>query len=105
MKSLVSTRIFLLFSAILMVGCSTAPQQQEEPSITAEEQQANLISAAVEEAAACYIELPAMDEASFAEYDSFRAWRKARQPGSPEYNGFLVWLEYQEYLRLSSQAN
>lgn len=49
----------------------------------------------------CYVDLPSMDQASFEEYDAYQAWRKAKEPGSIEYNGYLNWLEYQQYLRLS----
>lgn len=95
-------RCLLPIMALLMLGCAaTPPQDKATASVTAAEQETALLEAALNEATACYVDLPAMDQASFEEYDSFRAWRKARQPGSSDYQGFLVWLEYQEYLRLN----
>ena len=49
------------------------------------------------------VDIPAMDDESFREYELFKAWRRALQPDSPEYYGFQTWLEYQEYLRVTGQ--
>lgn len=49
------------------------------------------------------VDLPAMDQKSFEEYERFKAWRRAQNPDSTDYKEFLEWQEYQKYRRFKQQ--
>jgi hypothetical protein len=42
------------------------------------------------------VDIPAIDLDSFEEFERFKAWRRAQEVGSIEYQD---WLEYQDFLR------
>jgi hypothetical protein len=42
------------------------------------------------------VDLPAMDQKSFNEYERFKEWRRAQQPGSAEFKEYQQWLEYKK---------
>ena len=46
------------------------------------------------------VDIPAIDLDSFEEFERFKAWRRAQEVGSIEYQD---WLDYQEFLRLKAQ--
>jgi|GEM_PF-5269555 len=47
--------------------------------------------------------LPGIDEQSFQDFDAFKSWLRARQPGTPEFLEFQLWREYLEYIRITNQ--
>jgi len=49
------------------------------------------------------VDLPAMDQKSFEEYERFKAWRRSNQPGSAEFKEYQEWQAYQEYRRFKAQ--
>lgn len=46
------------------------------------------------------VDIPAIDLDSFEEFERFKAWRRAQEVGSIEYQD---WLDYQEFLRLKAE--
>jgi hypothetical protein len=46
------------------------------------------------------VDIPAIDLDSFEEFERFKAWRRAQEVGSIEYQD---WLDYQEFLRLKAK--
>jgi hypothetical protein len=51
-------------------------------------------SSGVGGATAYDVDLPAMDQKSFEEYERFKAWRRTQQPDSAEFKEYQEWLEY-----------
>jgi len=49
------------------------------------------------------INVPAIDEGSFEDFENFKAWRRAQEPGSENYQEYQDWRAYQEYRRLKAQ--
>ena len=49
------------------------------------------------------VDLPAMDQKSFEEYESFKTWRRAQTPTSAEYKEYQDWQAYQQYRRFKAQ--
>lgn len=49
------------------------------------------------------INVPAIDEQSFEDFENFKAWRRAQEPGSENYQEYQDWRAYQEYRRLKAQ--
>lgn len=47
--------------------------------------------------------LPGIDEQSFQDFDAFKSWLRARQPGTSEFMEFQLWREYLEYIRVTTQ--
>lgn len=47
------------------------------------------------------VDIPAIDLDSFEEFERFKAWRRAQEVGSIEYQD---WLDYQEFLRLKTKT-
>jgi len=47
--------------------------------------------------------LPGIDEQSFEDFDAFKSWLRARQPGTSEFMEFQLWREYLEYIRVTAQ--
>lgn len=47
--------------------------------------------------------LPGIDEQSFEDFDAFKSWLRARQPGTSEFMEFELWREYLEYIRVTTQ--
>ena len=47
--------------------------------------------------------LPGIDKQSFQDFDAFKSWLRARQPGTSEFMEFQLWREYLEYVRVTSQ--
>ena len=45
------------------------------------------------------VDIPAIDLDSFEEFERFKAWRRAQEVGSIEYQD---WLDYQEFLKLKA---
>ncbi len=43
------------------------------------------------------VDLPAMDQDSFEEYERFKAWRRSQNPGTEEFKEYQEWQEYQKY--------
>ncbi|MFT6968938.1 MAG: hypothetical protein ACJA1S_001665 [Cellvibrionaceae bacterium] len=46
------------------------------------------------------VDIPAIDLDSFEEFERFKAWRRAQEVGSIEYQ---EWLDYQDFLRLKAE--
>jgi predicted small lipoprotein YifL len=46
------------------------------------------------------VDIPAIDLDSFEEFERFKAWRRAQEVGSIE---FQEWLDYQDFLRLKAE--
>jgi predicted small lipoprotein YifL len=46
------------------------------------------------------VDIPAIDLDSFEEFERFKAWRRAQEVGSIEYQD---WLDYQDFLRLKAE--
>jgi hypothetical protein len=46
------------------------------------------------------VDIPAIDLDSFEEFERFKAWRRAQEVGSIEYQ---EWLDYQEFLRVKAE--
>jgi hypothetical protein len=46
------------------------------------------------------VDIPAIDLDSFEEFERFKAWRRAQEVGSIEYQD---WLDFQEFLRLKAK--
>jgi len=49
------------------------------------------------------INLPAIDEQSFEDFENFKAWRRAQKPGSANYQEYQDWRAYQQYRRLKAE--
>jgi hypothetical protein len=45
------------------------------------------------------VDLPAMDQKSFGEYERFKKWSRSQQSGSAEAREYQEWKEFQEYRR------
>ena len=46
------------------------------------------------------VDIPAIDLDSFEEFERFKAWRRAQEVGSIDYQD---WLDYQDFLRLKAE--
>jgi hypothetical protein len=46
------------------------------------------------------VDIPAIDLGSFEEFERFKAWRRAQEVGSIDYQD---WLDYQDFLRLKAE--
>ena len=46
---------------------------------------------------------PPMTQEEFKEFESFRAWLKAKEQGTPEYKEYESWRAFQQYRQLQSQ--
>lgn len=49
------------------------------------------------------IVVPSVGEDSFRDFEEFKAWRRAQEPGSENYQEYQDWRAYQQYLRFKEQ--
>ncbi len=49
------------------------------------------------------VDIPAIDQKSFEDFENFKAWRRAQEPGSENYQEYQDWRAYQQYLRFKAQ--
>lgn len=47
--------------------------------------------------------LPGIDQESFQDFNDFKSWLRATQPGTPEFAQFQLWREYLEYIRVTNE--
>jgi len=117
-------RICLLFPIIIVVACSTQEATEEDylrgadgeafgpgllsgdkGSFSVSEAFGNESARKIGGATAYDVDLPAMDQKSFEEYERFKEWRRAQQPDSTEYKEYLEWQEYQRYRRYKQEQS
>jgi hypothetical protein len=108
----------ILLSLIFMVACSTQEATDEDylrgadgeffgPGLISGDKGSLSVGevfspnkkGAVGGATAYDVDLPAMDQKSFEEYERFKKWSRSQQPGSAEAREYQEWKEFQEYRR------
>lgn len=119
---MINIRFLLIFSFIvILTGCSGTPAEDQsdasEPEgpglLTGDKGELSLSDFFSKEKQAerrqqqssnsADINIPAIDEASFEEFESFKEWRRAQQPDSDAYREYQEWREYQQYRRFKAR--
>ncbi|MGH1485530.1 MAG: hypothetical protein ACRBCI_04865 [Cellvibrionaceae bacterium] len=120
--------LFIIFLSFIIVACSTGPVEELEdpqdpkgPGLFSgpkgefsyssyfdkkkKAKEGRKVQRRDSSGSAIYydVDLPAIDEQGFKDFEQFKAWRRAQEPGSVDYQEYQDWRAYQQYRRFKAQ--